>query len=119
MPFSAYEQYFLMSISAIMGVRGGTSGTSADVPLCRTYTPVGLKLVVTLRHLFFSVLVISGMFPLWYNVIYTSFVSLGFVTNILCFLVMQTASLKGLTISVYLSFLAVVDFLVQVSLIWI
>ena len=26
-----------------MGVRGGTSGTSADVPVCRTYTPVGLK----------------------------------------------------------------------------
>ena len=26
-----------------MGVGGGTSGTSADVPVCRTYTPVGLK----------------------------------------------------------------------------
>ena len=26
-----------------MGVRGRTSGTSADVPICRTYTPVGLK----------------------------------------------------------------------------
>ena len=26
-----------------MGVWGGTSGLSADVPVCRTYTPVGLK----------------------------------------------------------------------------
>ena len=26
-----------------MGVRGGTSGTLADVPVCWTYTPVGLK----------------------------------------------------------------------------
>ena len=29
----------------IMGVGEGTSGASADVPPCRTYTPVGLKLL--------------------------------------------------------------------------
>ena len=26
-----------------MGAGGETSGTSTDVPVCRTYTPVGLK----------------------------------------------------------------------------
>ena len=33
----------LWDVIPSMGVGGGTSGTSADVPVCRTYTPVGLK----------------------------------------------------------------------------